>query len=112
MSEISDVRRLFSPLYPYVKIHKPTADTVEKILQKICIDAANVLDRQTGRGAFLTVAKKNLPKKVNCTYYPKMILLTYLKKIDVENRLSVFGMDASIAQFHNKKFTVWVFKMT
>lgn len=112
MSEISDVRRLFSPLYPYVKIHKPTADTVEKILQKICIDAANVLDRQTGGGAVLTVAKKNLLKKVNCTYCPKMILLAYLKIIDVEHRLSVFGMDASVAHFHNKKFTVCIFKMT
>ena len=74
---------------------------MEKILQKICIDNANVLDRQTGGGAVLTVAKKNLLKKVNCTYCPKMILLAYLKIIDVEHRLSVFGMDASVAQIRS-----------
>ena len=34
--------------YPHVKVQKSTADIEEKILQKMCIDAAAVLDRQAG----------------------------------------------------------------
>ena len=34
--------------YPHVKVHKPTTDIAQKILQK-CVDAAVVLGRQAGR---------------------------------------------------------------
>ena len=35
--------------YAHVKVQKPAAYIEEKILQKICVDAAEVLDRQAGR---------------------------------------------------------------
>ena len=35
--------------HPHVKVQKPTTDIEEKILQKMYIDAAEVLDGQAGR---------------------------------------------------------------
>ena len=40
--------------YPHVKVQKPTADIKEKILQRMCMDAVEVLDRQAGRYGFST----------------------------------------------------------
>ena len=65
--------------YPHVKVQKPTGDIEEKILQKMCIDAAEVLDRQAGReyGFGSYKEKRNQPMQANCTCCPKIILLTY-----------------------------------
>ena len=92
--------------YPHVKVQKPTADIDEKILQKMYIDAAEVLDRQAGREYGFSSYKEKparasqllLLSKDNLTDLPT-------NNLDAERHLSVFSRKAPVAKFCNKKFT-------
>ena len=63
--------------YPHVKVQKPTADIEEKILQKMCIDATEVLNRKLVGSTASAVTKRNLHVQASCMCSPKIILLTY-----------------------------------
>ena len=63
--------------YLHVKVQNPTADFEEKILQKMCVDAAEVLDRQAGREHGFGSYKEKPARASQLHLLSKDILLTY-----------------------------------
>ena len=94
--------------YPHVKVQKSTADIEEKILQKMCIDAAAVLDRQAGgEYRFGSYKEKPAPAPASQVHLLSKDDLSDLPKnnLDAESLLSGFGRKAPVAKFRNKTFT-------
>ena len=90
--------------YPHVKVHAPTADVSSRILNKMCLEAATVLDRQAGRE--YGFGELQLPVRAT-----QLHLLTAEERkglstnnLDAERHLTVMGRRAPLAKFRNKKF--------
>ena len=94
--------------YPHVKVNAPTSEAAHKLLKRMCIDAADVFERQAGReyGFGAQVTSNDEPRAT------QIHLLTEEEReglpshnLDAERHLSVFGKRAPVAKFRNKNFT-------
>ncbi|KAG1674003.1 hypothetical protein GQR58_015317 [Nymphon striatum] len=92
--------------YPHVKVTKPTTDIAQQILQKMYVDAADVLERQAGREYGFGDKVDSNPRAT------QLHLLSNEERVglpshnlDSERHLAVFGKRAPVANFRNKKFT-------
>ena len=83
--------------YPHVKVQKPTGDIEEKILQKMCIDAAEVLDRQAGREYGFGSYKEKPAHASQLHLLSKDNLVDISTNLDAEHHLSVFGRKPPVA---------------
>ena len=82
--------------YPHVKVQKPTADIEEKILQKMCFDAAEVLDRQAVREYSFGCYKEKSARARQLHLFSKDNLADLpTNNLDAEHHLSVFGQTSA-----------------
>ena len=92
--------------YPHVKVNKPSTDLEFQILDKMCVNAAEVFCTQAGREyGFGDQSKK--PVRATQLHLLTKEELEYLptNNLDAERNLCVFGKRAPVAKFRNKKFT-------
>ena len=92
--------------YTHVQVRTPTEEIASNILNLMCIDAANVLERQAGReygfGKFVDEPARATQLHL-LTPDERADLPT--NNLDSERNLTVFGKRAPLAKFRNKKFT-------
>ena len=93
--------------YPHNKVLKPTSDLCSKILNKMCLHAAQVFDRQTGREYGFGNFRLSNPSRAT-----ELHLLTNEElagqptdNLEYERHLAGFGKRAAVAKFRNKRFT-------
>ena len=92
--------------YPHVKVNELETDAAKKLLFRMCLDAANVLERQAGR-EFGFGQSLDLEKRATSLHILSKDEIKDLPthNLDAERHLSVFGRRAPVAKFRNKKFT-------
>ena len=83
--------------YPHVKVQKPTGDIEEKILQKMFIDAAEVLDRQAGREYSFGSYKEKPAHASKLHLLSKDNLADLSTNLGTEHHFLVFGRKPPVA---------------
>ena len=92
---------------PQNKVLKPTSDLCSKILYKMCLNAAQVFDCQTGREyRFGNFRLSNPPRatELHLLTNEKLAGLP-INNLESERHLAGFGKRAAVAKFRNKRFT-------
>ena len=92
--------------YPHNKVLKRTSELCNKILNKMCLNAAQVFDCQTGR-EYRNFRLSNSPRATELHLLTKKLagLTTIDYKPESERHLAGFGCRAAVAKFRNKRFT-------
>ena len=93
--------------YPHNKVLKPTSDLCLKILNKMCLHAAQVFDRQTGREYGFGNFRLSNPSRATELHLLTNEELAGLptNNLECERHLAGFGKRAAVAKFRNKRFT-------
>ena len=93
--------------YPHIKVLNPTSEICCKILKKMCLHAAQVFDRQTGREyGFGKFCLSNPPRatELNLLSNEELVGLP-TNNLESERHLAGFGRRAAVAKFRNQRFT-------
>ena len=93
--------------YPHIKVLNPTSEICCKILKKMCLHAAQVFDRQTGREyGFGKFCLSNPPRatELNLLSNEELVGLP-TNNLESERHLAGFGRRAAVAKFRNQQFT-------
>ena len=93
--------------HPHNKVLKPTSDLCFKILNKMCLHAAQVFDRQTGKEyEFGNFRLSNLPRATELHLLTNEELAGLpTNNLESERHLAGFGKHAAVAKYRNKRFT-------
>jgi hypothetical protein len=93
--------------YPHIPVVNPTSALSKKILHKMCIDAAEVFDRQAGREyGFGKYRLGKLPRATELNLLtPEKLRGLPTNNLEAERHLAGFGKRAAVAKFRNKNFT-------
>ena len=93
--------------YPHIKVLHPTSELCCKIINKMCLHAAQVFDRQTGREYGFGKFRFSNPPRVT-----ELHLLTNdeleglpTNNFESERHLAGFGKRAAVAKLRNQRFT-------
>ena len=93
--------------YPHIKVLEPTSEICCKILEKMCLHAAQVFDRQTGKiygfGKFCLL-NPTRATELNLLSNEELVGLP-TNNLESERHLAGFGRRAAVAKLRNQRFT-------